>query len=74
MLAWLVKDKAIAPHIPVFDRSRRADGTLSRADFIFDAEQNAYICPQGKLLRTTGRVHDGRTLLPPLEPRTSPLT
>ena len=21
MLAWLVKDKAIAPHIPVFDRS-----------------------------------------------------
>jgi len=30
MLAWLVKDKAIAPHIPVFDRSRRDDGTLSR--------------------------------------------
>jgi hypothetical protein len=29
MLAWLVKDKAITPHIPVFDRSRRDDGTLS---------------------------------------------
>jgi hypothetical protein len=63
MLAWLVKDKAIAPHIPVFDKSQRGDGTLSRADFTFDAEQNAYVCPQGKLLRTTGRVHDGRTLL-----------
>jgi transposase len=63
MLAWLVKDKAIAPHIPVFDKSRREDGTLSRADFTFDAEHNVYVCPQDKLLRTTGRVHDGRTLL-----------
>lgn len=63
MLAWLVNDKAIAPHIPVFDRSRREDGTLSRADFTFDAEHNVYVCPQDKLLRTTGRVHDGRTLL-----------
>jgi hypothetical protein len=63
MLAWLVTDKAIAPHIPVFDRSRREDGTLSRADFTFDAEHNVYVCPQGKLLRTTGRVHDGKTLL-----------
>jgi transposase/predicted metalloprotease len=50
MLAWLVKDKAIAPHIPVFDRSRRDDGTLSRADFTFDAEHNVYVCPQGKVL------------------------
>lgn len=63
MLAWLVKDKAIAPHIPVFDRSRRDDGTLSRADFTFDAAHNTYVCPRGRLLRTTGRVHDGRTLL-----------
>jgi len=47
----------------VFDRSRRDDGPLSRADFTFDAEHNVYVCPQGKLLRTTGRVHDGRTLL-----------
>jgi transposase len=65
MLAWLVKDKAIAPHIPVFDRSQRQDGTLSRADFTFDAERNVYVCPQGKLLRTTGRVHNGTTLLYP---------
>jgi transposase len=63
MLSWMVKDKAIAAHIPVFDKSRRDDGTLSRPDFTFDAEHNVYVCPQGKLLRTTGRVHDGRTLL-----------
>ena len=62
MLAWLVKEKGIEPHIPVFDKSARKDGTLSRADFTFDADQNIYICPQGKRLTTTGRVHQGRTL------------
>jgi hypothetical protein len=33
MLNWLVEDKGIAPHIPVFDKSKRDDGTLSRSDF-----------------------------------------
>jgi hypothetical protein len=62
MLAWLVKEKGIEPHIPVFDKSMRKDGTLSRAEFTFDAEQNIYLCPQGKPLTTTGRVHHNRTL------------
>ena len=62
MLAWLVKEKGITPHIPVLDKSGRKDGTLSRADFTFDAEQNIYLCPQGKPLTTTGRVHQNRTL------------
>jgi hypothetical protein len=29
-LAWLVKKKEIAPHIPVFDKSNRTDTTFSR--------------------------------------------
>ena len=62
-LNWIVNDKKIAPHIPVFDKSRRDDGSLSREDFAFDAGRNVFLCPQGKLLRTTGRVHDGETLL-----------
>lgn len=62
MLAWLVKEKGITPHIPVFDKSARKDGSLSRADFRFDAENNVYICPQGKPLTTTGRLDKGRTL------------
>ena len=62
MLAWLVKEKDIEPHIPVFDRSARKDGTLSRADFTYDADHNVYICPQGKPLTTTGRVHQDRTV------------
>jgi hypothetical protein len=40
-LAWLVKQK-ITPHIPVFDKSNRADGTSSRADFVFDAKSDRY--------------------------------
>jgi hypothetical protein len=39
-LAWLVKKKEIAPHIPVFDKSNRTDGTFSRVDFKFDPERD----------------------------------
>jgi transposase len=63
-LNWLVKDKKIAPHIPVIDKSKREDGTFSREDFTFDKERNVYICPAGKTLTTTGKlVNDGETLL-----------
>ena len=61
-LGWLV-GTGITPHIPVWDKSAREDGTFSRAEFTFDRERNVYICPAGKLLTTTGRVHDGRTIL-----------
>ena len=49
-LAWLVKQKKITPHIPVFDKSTRTDGTFSRADFTFDPERDRYTCPAGKEL------------------------
>ena len=61
-LGWLV-DAGITPHIPVWDKGNRDDGTFSRSDFAFDKEKNEYRCPNGKALRTTGRVHDGRTIL-----------
>jgi transposase len=63
MLAWLLNERGIAPHIPVIDKSGRKDGSFSRADFRFDAEHNVYICPNGKALKTTGKAHGGRTLL-----------
>jgi len=50
MLGWLVERK-IAPHIPVFDKSGRSDGTWTRADFEWDAENNQYICPEGEALK-----------------------
>jgi transposase len=61
-LSWLI-GSGITPHIPVWDMSQRDDGTFSRADFTFDKDRNVYICPKGKLLTTTGRVQDGRTIL-----------
>jgi len=61
-LNWLVNDKKIEPHIPVIDKSRREDGTFSRADFVFDKERDVYVCPNNKLLHTTGTVHDGYAL------------
>jgi transposase len=61
-LNWIVNEKKIAPHIPVIDKSNREDGTLSRADFSFDKDRNVYVCPNGKLLHTTGTVFEGSTL------------
>jgi transposase len=55
-LGWLVKEKAITPHIPVWDMSKRKDGTFTRFDFTFDKRRNHYFCPAGKTLTTTGRI------------------
>ena len=59
MLGWLVEEKQIAPHIPVWDKSARSDGTFSRADFVFDQERNIYVCPGGSELTSTGNIDQG---------------
>ena len=60
-LGWLV-GRRIVPHIPVRDASGRDDGTFSRADFRWDRQRGVYICPNDKILHTTGTVHDGSML------------
>jgi hypothetical protein len=50
-LGWLVNDKGIEPHVPVWDKGNRSDGTFSRSDFIFDEENDRYTCPDGKHLK-----------------------
>lgn len=50
-LAWLVHERGIEPHIPVFDKSQRRDGTFSRSDFAYDHKRDLYTCPGGKELR-----------------------
>jgi transposase len=55
-LDWIVNAKQIEPHIPVWDRSKREDGTFSREDFTFDKSRNVYICPAFKTLTTTGKI------------------
>jgi len=59
LLAWLL-GKNITPHIPVWERYPSPDGMFSRSDFTYDAERDVYVCPNGRLLRTSGTVHDGR--------------
>ncbi len=83
MLGWLV-GRDITPHIPVRDKAKRDDGSLSRDDFCYDKERDVYVCPQEKTLKTTGRLHGGKTLLYrsskydcdgcPLKPRCCPTT
>jgi len=63
MLNWLIEEKGIAPHIPVFDRSKRDDGTFSRSDFRYDPTSDVYHCPAGKTLTTTGTLVNGGTTL-----------
>jgi transposase len=60
-LAWII-GRCITPHITVRDQSERNDGTFSRSDFKFDKERNVYVCPAGKLLKTTGRILSDNTL------------
>ena len=62
-LAHVESGFLITPHIAVWEKAKRDDGTFSRSDFTFDKEKNEYTCPNGKALRTTGKVHDGRTIL-----------
>jgi hypothetical protein len=81
LLGWLV-GTGITPHIPVWGKSDREDGTFSRSDFTFDRERNVYVCPMDKLLKTTGNVGSDhkvgyRTLKRdcaacPLNPKTAP--
>ena len=54
-LGWLVEKQGIEPHIPVFDKSARNDGTLARSDFTFDHDDDSYICPGGNRLRPSNR-------------------
>ena len=55
MLDWLVQERGIEPHISVFDKSVRTDGTFSRADFTYDIDKDVYTCPAGKLLKRRQR-------------------
>jgi hypothetical protein len=63
LLGWLVDEKQIEPHIPVWDKTQRADASLSSSAFRWDERRDEYRCPQGHALRsewrpfTTARTH-----------------
>lgn len=55
MLGWMVEEKAIEPHIPVWDKTERKDGTFERDDFKWNEEADEYRCPTGNALRSEWR-------------------
>ncbi len=63
MLDWLVHERGIEPHVPVFDKSRRSDDTFSRDAFTYDHEGDVYLCPGGKMLVCKGTVVNDNRLL-----------
>ncbi len=63
MLGYLVDEKGIEPHIPVWDKAARNDGTFSRFDFTYLEQEDEYRCPRGNVLHTTGRVTSADTII-----------
>ncbi|CAN5492294.1 IS1182-like element ISBma2 family transposase [soil metagenome] len=63
LLGWMVQEKQIEPHVPVWDKTARKDGSLSINEFQWAPERNEYVCPEGHALRherrqfTTPRSH-----------------
>jgi hypothetical protein len=55
MPAWMIEDKSIEPHVPVWDKTQRDDETFSSSDFQWDEQASEYRCPQGHALRCEWR-------------------
>jgi transposase len=56
LLGWMVNEKAIEPHVPVWDKTQRNDETLSSSDFQWDEQADEYRCPQSHALRREWRA------------------
>ncbi|CCE22618.1 IS1182 family transposase [Methylotuvimicrobium alcaliphilum] len=53
------EDQNTPVYVAIPDKSKAiaAKGRLTREQFSYDPEQNAYCCPQGKLLTVSGKAH-----------------
>jgi transposase len=60
LLGWMVEEKAIEPHVPVWDKSQGTPNRFGRSDFIWDAEADCYHCPGGKALKPRRRNFKSR--------------
>ncbi len=56
MLAWMVEEKDIEPHVPVWDKTERKNDSFSSNDFHWDEEAEEYRCPVGNALRSEWRA------------------
>lgn len=61
MLGYLVNEKEIEPHVRVWDKSIRTDGTFSATEFKWHEDDDCYECPAGKLLKPRQRKYKQKT-------------
>jgi transposase len=54
-LGWLVDEKKIEPHIPVWTRADQREGIIPSSDFKWNEKADEYRCPQGHALRRERR-------------------
>lgn len=55
MLGWMVDEKGIEPHMPIWDKTARKDDSFSSKDFQWNEEADEYRCPEGHALRSNWR-------------------
>ena len=51
MLGWMVNEKGLQPHVPVWDKSEGKAELFGRSDFTWEAEADRYVCPACKSLQ-----------------------
>jgi transposase len=56
LLNWMVAEKEIEPHIPVWKKYQRTDGSISNDAFRWDEQRDEYRCPQNHPLRREWRA------------------
>ena len=56
ILEWMVQERGIEPHVPVWDKTERKDGTFSSSNFARDEQTNEYRCPERHALRSDRRT------------------
>jgi hypothetical protein len=56
ILGWMVDEKQIEPHVPVWSKAQLNDEILPSRDFQWDEQADEYRCPQGHVLRRQWRA------------------
>jgi len=56
ILGWMVDEKQIEPHVPVWSKAQLNDEILPSSDFQWDEQADEYRCPQGHVLRRQWRA------------------
>ena len=61
-LAWLLS-QGVEPHIPPKDHRHRIQAEITQEDFRYEAKENVYYCPEGKVLTYVGPARSNQAHL-----------